>query len=290
MSSKRENLRELLNMSHSILGKKICIVEISPTRPPMPTFGEYIKALLDIYSRLGYEVEYCFNRFDQKATNIIIGWHRFFMMSNLKESPIKLPPIAIIFNLEQLSYHRNWHKYYLASIKNEIIIDYSNINHQILSQFSNRVYYFKFGYYPIFDMPIQKENKFLFFGKVNERRKMLIQFFANKGLTIQVIENDFGHFRDINIRNSRAVLNVARENHGILEAYRLWHSLSCGTSVFSERGMDLELANQWSKYVSFFDINDSLTTDNPNPVLIDPNEYKKSTSLIEEIKSLMAIL
>ncbi len=101
---------------------------------------------------------------------------------------------------------------------------------------------------------------------------------------MNVLQNVWGHERDIQIRKAKAIINIGKYNPNILEVYRIWHSLCLGTPVYSDAGIDETLTKQYSKYVNIIE---RLEVDSFLIPPVSPNLYKKETNFMESVNALL---
>jgi hypothetical protein len=121
---------------------------------------------------LGHEVSFGFNNMEPSAVNILIGCHL------LDPSFItQIPASTIILNTEQVYGETDWNKPIFAWAKHFQIWDYSPKNITKFNQLGiNRTKLFKIGFQKELarlDLSAPKEIDVLFYGSVNERRKVI---------------------------------------------------------------------------------------------------------------------
>lgn len=278
--------------------KKISLIEFDrfENNQPvnsLPTFEEFIIAILNSLKNLGYDVNYKKNHLDSNSINLLIGSHRLFYNFeniNFKEKyfVINLEPLdeEIYKNMNEETKIR--FKRYLNFLKKSSVIDYSFLNKKIINQFHKKIEIFKFGYFN-FNRNFLKNkpnNEFIFYGNCGERRtKIFTKLIVEKKLPINILHNIWGLFRDHEIINSLGIINIHRSSNVPLEAYRVWHSLCLGQNIISEKGSDKLLDNYFNDFITF--ITDPLSINNENLF----NQTKKldftETSFQDNLKDLI---
>ena len=267
--------------------KKICILDIPSPGILGGVFSDLICALSTSFKKFGIEVEYSRNKIDPKIPTIIFGFYRLFI-DNQKLPPI--PPNIIIFNLSPLPFSKEkWFGNYIGAISKYNLIDYSFENLNFLGKLNNqnvKRHRFEFGYteLSVFTFP-KKNQSYLFYGKINQLRTEKINYIKNLGIKINVLTNTWGLERDIQICTSKAIVNLPKYEKNILEVYRLWHALCLGTPVFSEKSLDPNLNNEFSRFIQFFD--DISMLQNPDENIKSPEIYKRETCLNSSIEKLL---
>jgi hypothetical protein len=266
--------------------KEITIIDIPSPGMLGGVYSDLILALTHSINALGFKVDY--ERRLVRTTNpvIIFGLYREF----INNSPqIQLPPNYFIFNLAPiLATKTPWFKNYVQCVSKHNLIDYSYSNILHLSELSvdsRPAHLFKFGYFDL--MPFrgfEQDDNYLFYGKLNEDRARRLESFQSAGLKLNVLQNTWGHERDIQIRRAKAIVNIGKYNPNILEVYRIWHSLCLGTPVYSDAGIDENLTKQYSKYIN---LSERLEIDSFLTPPTSPNLYQNETSFIESVRDLL---
>jgi len=237
----------------SCLLKRIGILDL----PSPGVFGgvcaELIVALSTAMQDLGVEVLYSRNRLDTNMPVLVFNWYRMFIAGKI---PASLPANAFLFNLSPFTETKElWYANYLQYLgRAPALIDYSDFNLAQLEGGNARRFRWTFGYLPLGSLKFPaRGNELLFYGRLNEYRSQRLQQLKQDGAKLRVLENVWGHERDLQIATSRAVLNIGKFPHNVLEVYRLWQALCLGTPVISERGVDAVLASEWAPYVTLLD-------------------------------------
>lgn len=261
----------------------ICIVEFHRPEMKIPTFAELIGAMVGEFTNLGLRTVYRQGGIEKGAVNIVFGSHRLFQAF---ENVSPFPDNCIFFNLEPLQENSSEesHRRYLELLKKSLVIDYAPKNCELLERTgSGKTFRFLFGYIPLTPFRFPAPDECLcFYGLLTDRRKAILERVMSSGIAMRGTLSNWGYERDYEICTSRAVLNISRFDNYILEVYRLWHSLSLGTPVITERGADRALADEWQKYVCFVDDVRNLTKADLGRVP-GAELYKRDTSFAREI-------
>jgi hypothetical protein len=266
--------------------KEITIVDIPSPGILGGVYSDLILALTHSIDSLGFKVRH--ERRLIRTTNpvIIFGLYREF----INNSPqIQLPPNYFNFNLAPIFGTKTpWFQNYLQCVSKHNLIDYSYSNLSSLSKLrvnTRPAHLFNFGYFDL--MPFkgfERGESYLFYGKLNEDRAQRLKSFQSAGLKLNVLQNVWGHERDIQIRKAKAIINIGKYDPNILEVYRIWHSLCLGTPVYSDAGIDETLAKQYSKYIN---LSERLEIDSFLIPPVSPSLYKKETTFMESVNALL---
>jgi len=272
------------------LKKEITIIEIPSPGVLGGVYSDLIMALSHSINSLGFKVNYERNLSRRMNPVIILGLYRKF----INTSPlIDMPSHYFNFNLTPLFHNTTppWFENYLQCTLKHNQIDYSLRNISVPkdeSSSSRRVHLFNFGYFDL--MPFngfERGDNYLFYGKYNEERLQRLKDLQKKGTKINALQNVWGHERDIQIRQAKAIVNIRKFNKNILEVYRIWHSLCLGTPVYSDAGTDESLNMQYSQYIN---ISERLEADSLQVPPVSPSIYKRETSFIESVDSLLEFI
>ena len=269
--------------------RDIVIVDIPSPGILGGVFSELILALTHSFNALGLKVHY--ERRLIRTTNpvIIFGLYREF----INQTPaIRLPDNYFIFNLAPILKTDNaWFTQYVECLSKHQLIDYSYHNISHISQLgseSRARHLFDFGYFEFTPFKgFERNDTYLFYGKLNEHRLKRLKAFQEAGLKLKVLHNTWGYERDIQIATAKGIINIAKYAPNILEVYRLWHSLCLGAPVYSDAGIDETLAKKYAKYVNIADTLDVEQFLNPAK---SSELYKKETSFIETTRNLLAFI
>ena len=182
---------------------------------------------------LGQEVTFGFNNLEPTATNILIGCHL------LDPSFItQIPPSTIILNTEQIYGETDWNKPIFDWAKHFQIWDYSPKNIEKLNQMGiERTRLLKIGFQKELarlNSNKSKEVDVLFYGSVNERRKIVLDGLEARGLKVKVLFGVYGKERDEWIERSKVVLNHHYYEAQIFEIIRVFYLLTNSVAVVGE--------------------------------------------------------
>jgi hypothetical protein len=268
------------------LKKEVFIVDIPSPGILGGVYSDLILALTHSMSSLGFKVSYERRLIRTTSPVIIFGLYREFIS---KSPQIQLPPNYFNFNLAPtLETKTQWFQNYLKCVSKHNLIDYSHSNISNISKLSvnsRPAHLFNFGHFDL--MPFkgfERAESYLFYGKLNDDRVERLQSFKDAGLKLNVLQNVWGHERDIQIRKAKAIINIGKYNPNILEVYRIWHSLCLGTPVYSDAGIDDTLAKQYSKYIN---LSERLEIGSFLIPPVSPSLYKKETSFMESVNALL---
>lgn len=265
---------------------EIVIIDIPSSGVLGGVFSDLILALTHALSLLGVKVSYSRQFVATTKPVIIFGLYRAFIN---EPKTIKLPENYFIFNLSPVITHVDgWFGHYVNCIKMHNLIDYSYLNVKNIVQSDSPVrirHVFDFGFINL--MPFsgfQRSDSYLFYGKLNEDRSRRLKQLQEAGVKLQILQNIWGHERDIQIRTAKAVINIGKFNPNVLEVYRIWHSLCLETPVYSEPGADLTLAERYRTFVQMVDHLDADALAGP---AVSPDVYRRETDFLESTRSLL---
>ena len=182
---------------------------------------------------LGHEVSFGFNNMEPSATNILIGCHL------LDPSFIaQIPASTIILNTEQVYGETDWNKPIFEWAKHFQIWDYSPKNITKFNQLGiDRTKLLKIGFQKELarlDSSVPKEIDVLFYGSVNERRKVILDGLEAKGLKVKVLFGIYGKDRDEWVERSKVVLNHHYYESQLFEIVRVFYLLTNSVAVVGE--------------------------------------------------------
>lgn len=258
------------------------IVEIDPSGHKK-LYIELILVICSCLKDMGCNVTYN-QEIQQQSINLIFGFHKLLLKQNVRN--FRPNDNCFIFNLLPLNAPIFWMNVYVKMLADFKVIDYSQKNLDTLLRLNPRLigHHFKFGYYKTSPYnAFDKNESNLFFGLVTEHRKDYLNQIASLNIPLKILGNAWGYQRDMEIAMAKNIINIEKYPGGILEAYRLWHSLCLGTSVLSTKGSDPELTEYFEPYVSFFE--------SPNELLSiekkDPMKFNRETSINFSIENLI---
>ena len=162
----------------------------------------------------------------------------------LPDEPI--PANAIIYNLEQInSGSRLLNEKYLNQLKNHIVWDYSQRNIQALKQKGvNNIFHVPIGYAQDLDRFKSNQSQdidILFYGSVNQRRKVILDQLRERGLKVVNVVGLLGKQRDELIARAKLVLNMHFYPTFIFEIVRVSYLLNNSIAVVSELNSNTEI-------------------------------------------------
>ncbi|MBE0622822.1 MAG: hypothetical protein IH605_19695 [Burkholderiales bacterium] len=205
------------------------------------SWREATEALHFGFAELGIDIPISDNYFIPDATPIVFGAH------HLSESGAgKLPADAILYNFEQLKEGYPWFKpHYLELLRRFRIWDFSTRNIEYLhrSSTSPDARHVPVGYVPQLSRiePVAQDIDVLFFGRMTDRRKRVLEGLADLGLNVRFLVGVFGQERDRWIARSKVVLNIHASAGGLFEHLRVLYLLANKKAVVTEPGVANEL-------------------------------------------------
>jgi hypothetical protein len=178
----------------------------------------------------GYESVLSKNRLFQHGLNIVFGAH-----INPKDNP-DFPPNTVIFNTEQIPEKSVWiSSQYKACLDRHFVWDYSDSNLKMIGhQKTGLIDFYHVDMLQRIAPTQQTEYDLVFYGSMNERRKLIIDRLRNKGLKILTVFGLYGYERDCLLGKARAVLNLHFYESQIFQQIRAFYALSNGMPVVSE--------------------------------------------------------
>jgi len=183
---------------------------------------------------LGYESTLSTNNIFPTFKNIMIGCHL------LDPSVIsKLPSNTVILNTEQVYGEATpWSHNIFTWAKNFEIWDYSIRNIEKFNELKiHGVKHFKVGFQKELarlDNTKPKEIDVLFYGCINDRRKLILDQLVDKGLNVKTLFGVYGKERDDWIEKSKIVLNLHFYDSHIFEIVRVFYLLTNSVAVVGE--------------------------------------------------------
>lgn len=178
----------------------------------------------------GYESVLSKNRLFRHGLNIVFGAH-----ISPKDNP-DFPSNTVIFNTEQIPEKSVWiSSQYKACLDRHFVWDYSDTNLKMIGHQKTGL----INFYHVDKLqriaPAQRaEYDLVFYGSMNERRKLIIDRLRNKGLKILTVFGLYGYERDCLLGKARAVLNLHFYESQIFQQIRAFYALSNGMPVISE--------------------------------------------------------
>ncbi len=188
------------------------------------------------FRRLGAEVTIAKNRLRHDAVNYIFGAHLGF------DAALRERHSCVFVNLEQLGAGgKPVAASYLELLATSAVVDYVASNVAAYGAASRGVPIVSFAHAPYLAQPAglaleRRPIDILFFGAVNERRRQMIAQIEAAGRTVAVPRGlIFGPERDGLVAQAKVVFNCHFYETARFEQARVFHCLSMGTPVVSER-------------------------------------------------------
>lgn len=212
-------------------------------------FREVAETLQFGLRSIGHRAEIRENDFDAQAINVLLGAH---LLS--PEAALTVPPGSILYNLEQLGGASLPPQFYELARQNRVW-DYSlhNVRHWEALGGDYRPAHVPLGYVPELNRIKASQNQdidVLFYGSLNERRKLIVKALSDSGANVQVLFGIYGAARDEFIARSKIVLNVHFYDAKIFEVVRVSYLLSNSKAVVSECCFDTEIEDGFLDAIS----------------------------------------
>jgi len=203
-------------------------------------FWEIITLLLHSFAALGKSCSFKVNHLEKEKTNIILG----NIVTN-SELPELLAGIRYIpYQFEQLSDTEGWYgKFPLFRniIQNAAEVwDYSVKNIEFLKAGNTHAKLLPLGYDKNLENIIntEKDIDVLFYGGINERRRLILRELEACGLKVKLLFDTYGHERDQYIARSKLVINIHYFDMAIFESPRIYYLLNNKIFVITEQSVD----------------------------------------------------
>lgn len=199
-------------------------------------FTEVAEALAYGLRALGHDAKIGTNRFGPGAVNIVLGIH-------LLPPPAlaELPQETVVYNLEQVEDHLfEWAPQLKEVFRRFEVWDYSKKNIQKLSEMGlagPRLRLLPVGTVPelcrIPKAPRQ-DIDVLFYGVVNERRRLALKAIQDRGLNLAAVFGCYGAARDELIARAKLVVNLHKHEAQVFEVVRVSYLLANRKAVVAE--------------------------------------------------------
>ncbi len=178
-----------------------------------------------------------FNHLDTnpEKKNIIFGGH---LLNN--DLINKVPNNSIVFNTEQIeSNTEEWRERIIKLANRNIELwDYSLFNIKFTQDKTNiKAKLFEIGYQRELNRITHKKTKkvdVLFYGSINDRRKIIIDKLIEKNIKVKCLFGVYGKDRDDWIAKSKLVLNMHMYDSKIFEIIRVFYLMTNGVPVVAE--------------------------------------------------------
>jgi len=200
-------------------------------------FDEVAIGLKAAFARLGHDIPIVRDVKEVKGKAIVLGCN-FIPKINMTN----LPENMILFNMEQVYKDSPWMgQGYVDLLKKYPVWDYSWRNIRALKEMGvPNVTYCGIGYEPeLSRIPqVQEDIDVLFYGSLNERRKVIVNELRKNGIRAEAVFGIYGEERDKYIARSKIVLNIHFYDACIFEIVRISFLLANRKFVISEEGKD----------------------------------------------------
>lgn len=270
--------------------QRIVIVDIPSPGQLGSVFSDLILALTHTLHLLGVDVTYSRKLYPTKDPVIIFGMYRLFIKPQPRRN---LPDNYFIFNLAPLFQEKlAWFDEYIGYLaRQKASLDYAHFNADVLNKArlaTGGTHIFNFGYINLFPYEgFKTSDKFVFYGSLNPERLKRLDEFKKAGVNLEVLQNSWGLERDMQIRMAKAVVNIGKYNPNLLEVYRIWHTLCLGSAVYSDAGVDAQLAEKHAPFVKIFNrLDEKSLQEEP----ISAAVYKKETDFTASVQALMVFI
>ncbi|MBK9624084.1 MAG: glycoside hydrolase family 99-like domain-containing protein [Rhodocyclaceae bacterium] len=206
------------------------------------SFREVMEVLQEGLTTLGHTVTASTNQIEPNAWPVIFGAHHLDAAS-----VNRLPAHSIIYNLEQLVPGYPWFsEAYLQLLTRFQVWDYSSLNVEYLRSLgrSLAVIHLPFAYSPCLSRitPVTDEDiDVLFFGVHTERRMLVLEAMAKRGLNVVCLRDVWGAQRDAWIARAKVVVAIRQTDNGVFENVRVIFLLANAKAVVSELLPDEQL-------------------------------------------------
>jgi len=197
-------------------------------------FREVVSLL--VYSFISLEIDCTFkvNAVDPQRNNIIVRYHDLHNSELLKKCNYT------ILQLEQLPFNELYYKRSWGDILSGAteVWDYSVDNIEFLRKEGIIAKHLQIGFHErmkIIKSDKRKDIDVLFYGSINERRKVIIQELISVGLKVEHLFGVYGKERDLYIARSKIVLNCHYYKANLLEVVRLSYLINNKVFLISEK-------------------------------------------------------
>ena len=197
-------------------------------------FMELSELIYFSLKEVGFDVTVGFNRIESDARNIIIGCH-LLDPKYMNE----VPKSSIVLNTEQIYADKTeWNRNIFSWVQKFEVWDYNERNiEKLLSLGVEKPKVLKIGYQSQLAKIVKSEKKdvdVLFYGSINERRKVIIEQLLKNGLKVKTLFGVYGKERDNWIGRSHIVLNHHYYDSEIFEIVRVFYLLTNSVAVVGE--------------------------------------------------------
>lgn len=237
----------------------VCIVQ-PPGYLHSEAFREVGEILLHGLRRLGHDAVLSSDAVHQGRRVIVLG--SCLLPSHL----LPLPGDAIIYNLEQIHPGLPWlTPEAIELFRRHEVWDYSARNAARYAELGlARPRVVPIGHAPelvrIPKVPEQEDIDVLFYGSLNERRRVILDALRARGLRVEAVFGVYGEARDQLIARSTIVLNLHFYEAKVFEIVRVSYLLANGRCVVSERGADPAEEREFDEGIAFAEYGELVNT------------------------------
>jgi len=198
-------------------------------------FSEIAECLVYGFRALGHDAGIVVNRVTPGSLNVVLGAH-------LLPAPLfaDLPPDTVLYNLEQVEDSLfAWAPQLRDAFGRFEVWDYSERNAARLRAMGlgRRLHLLPVGTMPEMTRirPAPRQDiDVLFYGAVNERRRVALKAIQDRGLTVQAMFGCYGAARDALIARAKVVVNLHKHDAQVFEIVRVSYLLANRVAVVSE--------------------------------------------------------
>ncbi len=196
-------------------------------------FTEVAETLVLGFRALGHTAQAGFNSFAADALNVVLGAHMLDagMIAHL-------PANTVIYNMEQVEDALfQWAPVLKALFARFEVWDYSQANLKLLRPHAPRLFHLPIGTVPEMTRIVpaaEQDIDVLFYGQVNERRRVALKAMADAGLAVKAVFGSYGAARDALIGRAKLVVNLHKHDAQVFEVVRVSYLLANAKAVVSE--------------------------------------------------------
>ncbi|WP_051955645.1 hypothetical protein [Beijerinckia mobilis] len=217
-----------------------CIWVVTPENyPHSHAFDEITEALSAAFEELGGSAPIVRHQWEcGDRVPIVFGAHLL-----PEDISATLPRDSIIVNLEQIDDKSSWtSESYCALLSRHPVLDYSRDNiHKLNALGMDHIRLLKLGYTSRLERihaVAEQDIDILFYGSLNERRRLVLQALEDRGLTVVHLFGVYGQDRDALIARAKIVLNLHFYDAKIFEIVRVFYLLTNRICIVSEGSTD----------------------------------------------------
>lgn len=234
--------------------------------------AELAETLIVALDALRLPFQFNMNKIEPDCTNIVLGAHLLDA-----ETMRAIPADTILYNSEQISENPDENSTwitpaYLDLLKKCVVWDYSEENIRRMKNVGvEGAKFVPIGYVPqLTRIPVDvaQDIDVLFYGAINERRRVILEGLIKKGLRIEFLVGVYREERDYMIARAKVVLNMHYYDAQVFEIVRVSYLLANEKPVVAECGAataiepDLRQAVRAVPYDALVDACAELVADN----------------------------